>query len=393
MRRHNLAALLRHVHSHGPTSRAELTRVLQLNRSTIAALVEDLVARGLVEEHGATGRRAPGRPSNVVRMRADRLAVLAVVLGVDAVVTAAVAPGGQVIHDTQVSLDDESSRAFERVLTTVGQEAKTIANRLPAGVEIVGMGAAVPGVVRRQDGLVHQAPNLGWNDVPLGARLASRLRRRLGVELPVACRNDASLGALAEHTRGAAIGVSNLLYVYGEVGVGGGIVADGHLLEGANGYAGEVGHMQVNPSGPACRCGSSGCWETEIGEDALVTLAGRCPGGRAVVQEVLQAAQAGEPAARRAVDAVAHWAGVGLANLVNCLNPEMVVLGGLLADLLELAGAEMRTQMRSGLVTPAHLGVQLVAPKLGAESVLLGAAEVALEPILSDPTLVDYAAN
>ena len=93
------------------------------------------------------------------------------------------------------------------------------------------------------------------------------------------------------------------------------------------------------------------------------------------------------------MDAVAHWAGIGLANLVNCLNPEMVVLGGLLADLLELAGAEMRTQMRAGLVTPAHLGVQLVAPKLGAESVLLGAAEVALEPILSDPTLVDYAAG
>ena len=247
VRRHNLAALLRHVHSHGPTSRAELTRVLQLNRSTIAALVEDLVARGLVEEHGATGRRAPGRPSNVVRMRADRLAVLAVVLGVDAVVTAAVAPGGQVIHDSQVSLDDESSRAFERVLTTVGQQAKTIAGRLPAGVEIVGMGAAVPGVVRRQDGLVHQAPNLGWNDVPLGARLASRLRRRLGVELPVACRNDASLGALAEHTRGAAMGSPICCMCTARSGSAEGSWPTATSSKAPTATAGEVGHMRVNP--------------------------------------------------------------------------------------------------------------------------------------------------
>jgi predicted NBD/HSP70 family sugar kinase len=107
-----------------------------------------------------------------------------------------------------------------------------------------------------------------------------------------------------------------------------------------------------------------------------------------VVDEVLQAARAGESDAVRAVEAVARWTGVGLANLVNCLNPEMVVLGGLLSDLLGLAGAEIRAHMRAGLVTPAHLGVQVVAAELGAESVLLGAAEVALEAVLSDPTLV-----
>ena len=362
--------------------------MLQLNRSTIAALVDDLELRGLVEECGATERGTAGRPSNVVRMRADRVAVLAVAMGVDSVIIAAVAPGAQIVDEHQIPLDDEAARAFDRVLTTISREAKAIAVGLPAGMELVGVGVAVPGVVRREDGMVHHAPNLGWRDVPLGARLATRLRSQLGIDLLVSCRNDASLGALAEHTHGTATGVSDLLYVYGEVGVGGGIVADGHLLEGANGYGGEVGHMRVNPEGAPCRCGSRGCWETEIGEDALVTLAGRSPGGRAVVDEVLQAARDGEPAAGRAVQVVARWAGLGLANLVNCLNPEMVVVGGLLADLLAVAGTEIRAQMRAGLVTPAHLSVQVVAPKLGAESVLLGAAEVALESILSDPTLV-----
>jgi predicted NBD/HSP70 family sugar kinase len=376
------------VHSRGPTSRAALTRALQLNRSTIAALVDDLVARGLVEEYGATGGGTPGRPSNVVRVRVDRVAVLAVAVGVDAVVVAVVAPGGRVLRERHIRLDDDASRGFNRVLTTVCREAKNIVAPLPPELEVVGVGVAVPGVVRREDGMVHHAPNLGWKDVPLGARLAVRLRARLGLDLPVSCRNDASLGALAEHTRGVATGVANLLYVYGEVGVGGGIIADGHLLEGASGYGGEVGHMCVNPEGSACRCGSRGCWETEIGEPALVALAGRQPGGRAVVDEVLTAVQRGDPDAVRAVAAVARWAGIGLANLVNCLNPEMVVLGGLLADLLGVAGPEIRAHMRAGLVTPAHLGVQVVAPKLGAESVLLGAAEVALEAVLSDPTLV-----
>jgi predicted NBD/HSP70 family sugar kinase len=185
------------------------------------------------------------------------------------------------------------------------------------------------------------------------------------------------------------MGVSNLLYVYGEVGVGGGIVVDGHLLEGAHGYGGEVGHMRVNPDGAPCRCGSRGCWETEIGEGALLSLAGRPSGGRVVVDEVLRAAAEGDPAARQAVQAVARWTGLGLANLVNCLNPEMVILGGLLADLLEVAGEEIRLHMQGALVTPAHLAVQLVAPQLGRESVLLGAAEVALEPFLSDPSLVE----
>lgn len=139
---------------------------------------------------------------------------------------------------------------------------------------------AVPGVVRREDGLVHFAPNLGWREAPLGARLASRLRSQLGLSIPILCRNDASLGAMAEHIRGVGSGVANLVYVHAEVGVGGGIIADGKLLEGASGYAGEVGHMRVNSEGTPCRCGSRGCWETEVGEDTLVALAGRRPGGQ-----------------------------------------------------------------------------------------------------------------
>jgi predicted NBD/HSP70 family sugar kinase len=388
VRQHNLATLLGHIHRYGATSRADLTRSLHLNRSTIAALVDDLSARGLVVEATTRERDSPGRPSHVVTVRTDTIAALAVDLGVDAVTVAVVAPGGHLLERTLTGLDTERDRSFSRVLATVGRVSKEVVRRLPPTMRIVGIGVAVPGVVRREDGLVHFAPNLGWREVPFGARLATRIRSQLGPQIPVMCRNDASLGAVAEHIRGVASGVANVVYVHAEVGVGGGFITDGKLLEGRSGYAGEVGHMRVNPEGAPCRCGSRGCWETEVGEDTLVALAGRRPGGRAAVDEVLRAAAEGEPAAERAIQAVAKWVGVGLANIVNCFNPDMVVLGGFLADVFETAGTVVTSQMRAGLVTQAQMEVELVMPGLGRDAVLIGAAEVALEPVLDDPARI-----
>ena len=135
----------------------------------------------------------------------------------------------------------------------------------------VGVGVGVRGVVRHSDGLVRFAPNLGWVDVPLGEL---RRRRCCRATCPSWSANDADLGARAEHIRGAARGARSVVYLSGEVGVGGGILLEGGPLTGAGGYAGEVGHMVVNPRGRACRCGSTGCWETEIGEEALLIASG-----------------------------------------------------------------------------------------------------------------------
>jgi predicted NBD/HSP70 family sugar kinase len=385
VRQHNLATLLGHIHRHGPTSRADLTRILGLNRSTIAALVDDLSARGLVIERTTRDRGTPGRPSLLVTIRTDTIVALAVVLGVDNVTVAVVAPGGHLLERAEVGLDSDRDRTLERVLGTVSRVTKRLVGRLPPGSQVIGMGVAVPGVVHSEDGVVHFAPNLGWREVPLGARMQKRLRSQAGLSIPVLCRNDASLGAVAEHIRGIGSGVANLVYVHAEVGVGGGIIADGKLLEGAAGYGGEIGHMRVNPEGAPCRCGSRGCWETEVGEDALVALAGRRRGGRAAVDEVLAAAADGEPSAKKAIERIARWVGIGLGNVVNIFNPDMVVLGGLFADVLEAQRTSLTAQMRAGVVTSAQLDVQLVAPALGRESVLVGAAEVALEPVLRDP--------
>jgi predicted NBD/HSP70 family sugar kinase len=247
---------------------------------------------------------------------------------------------------------------------------------------LVGIGVAVAGVLRRSDGLVSMAPNLGWIDVPLGARL----ERALGIGAPITVSNDADAGVLAEHRRGAGAGVDDVLFVSGEVGVGGGAIVGGRQLTGAAGYAGEVGHMPVNPEGSACRCGSVGCWETEVGEGVLLARAGfRADAGSAGVDAVLRAADDGDPAALAALAHVGRWLGIGLAGLVNILNPRLIILGGLhgrihpyVRDVLE---AELA---RRALPAPRAL-VKVVPATLGVDAPLVGAAELAFEPLLADP--------
>lgn len=198
--------------------------------------------------------------------------------------------------------------------------------------------------------------------------------------------NEADLGALAETRRGAARGLQNIIFIQGEVGVGGGLFVDGHAMAGAAGYGGEVGHMPVNPKGVPCHCGSVGCWETEIGEDALLTRAGHPRGGgRDEVEAVLREATAGELPALEAMDYVGRWLGLGIAGLVNLLNPERVVLGGRFGRLFPFVAETVARQLDNfALAAPRRL-VTVVPAQLGEDASLLGAAELAFEPFLSDP--------
>src|SRR5262249_2794044 len=193
-----------------------------------------------------------------------------------------------------------------------------------AGARYIGSGAAVSAMVRREDGLVRLAPHVGWGDEPLGETLAEGL----GPDHPGAIRHGAGLRALAEHTRGAAVGCDNVVYLHGDAGIGGGIIAGGRPVTGHGGYGGEVGHMVVNPGGKPCGCGARGCWETEVGELALLRAAGREGYGRELVTAVVEAAARGDLAARTAIHEVGDWLGVGVANLVNVFKPDMVILRG-----------------------------------------------------------------
>jgi predicted NBD/HSP70 family sugar kinase len=380
IRQHNLGRVLEQVHLKGEQSRADLTQSLGLNRSTIRALVADLTERRLVREAVPVGSNRTGRPSFLVAPRSDGPYVIAAEVDVDYLTTAAVGLGGTVLARNQHELTPGTTTP-ELAAQVIAADIDALPERVPDGAWLVGAGISIPGTVR-PDGWVDHAPNLHWRDQPFGAVVSAVVPSWV----PLRYGNDANLGALAEHLRGAAKGRSHCVYVNGKVGVGGGVIADSVQLTGAGGFAGEIGHMVLDPAGPLCSCGSNGCLETLVGEEALLRLAGRPgPVSREAVTEVLTAARLGEAEALSAVRTVAHWLGLGVSNLINLLNPEVVIIGGSLGGVFSLArdvvdGEVTRHSMGSAL----RMSV-LRTPQLGEDSSLLGAAELAIGPMLAEP--------
>jgi predicted NBD/HSP70 family sugar kinase len=382
LRRNNLAALVRNLHLSGPLTRSQLTARTGLNRSTVAGLVGELASIGLVRESPSTSGGATGRPSLVVSLDADRVWVLAVELAAEALVVARVGPEGQLHERLAQPRDTRSKLAPAEAAATIGRLAGQLMSHVPAGAQLVGAAVAIPGIVRRGEGFVHLAPNLVWQNVPFGALLSEHLPRQPGVLVA----NEADLGALAECARGAAVGHRHVIYVSGNTGVGGGIVVDGALLAGRSGYAGEVGHMKVNPDGHRCRCGARGCWESEIGAAAVLRRAGRRASDvRAGVARVLSDAQAGDPKASKAVMETGQWMGRGAANLINIFNPDLVVFGGALRSVYLAAEAVVLRELHREVLPQAGAEAAVVAAGLGADSVLLGAAELAFADFLAGP--------
>ncbi|MFD0686477.1 ROK family transcriptional regulator [Actinomadura fibrosa] len=387
IRRHNLGTLLRFVHLRGPASRATLAESLGLNRSTIMALTSDLTAAGLVREElpRKPGRRA-GRPSLVVRPESTRVYVLAFDVGVDRLVVARVGLGGVVLDRREASRSRDSDPAD--LLGTLVAGARSLVRKAERDAVCVGAALGFPGTVRRADHAIMFGPNLDVGEL----RLGDALSRRLGLGIPVSVCNDANLGALAEHVRGAGVGIDNLIYLHGDVGVGGGLIVGGRLLGGDEGFGGEIGHMVINPGGRRCACGSQGCLEAEVGERTLLAHADReeAPGqtGRDAVRAVVDAADRGDIVAREALHRVGNWLGLGVANLVNVFNPGLVIFGGTLRDIYLGAAAQIRSVLATDALAAPREKVRLRTAALGDDTTLVGAAEFAFAEVLDDPIQV-----
>lgn len=388
VRRHNLGLLLGEVHRNGELSRAELTARSGLNRSTIGTLVGELVAAGLlrgeVPNAAARVEISAGRPSHRVGPRSDGPIVVAVDLDIDRIAVATVGIGGRVLARREADLPLDTSNSAE-VIATIAATVRAAARSAPGPT--VGVGISVPGSVCQTTGVVRLAPNLGWREVALVPALQAQLGAG-GLSVPVAAGNDANLAAVAEHVRGHGRGVGDLVFLLGRVGVGAGIIAGGRLLGGHGGGAGEVGHLCLDAAGPACHCGSHGCAELFIGDTALLRAAGiTANAGHRLVGHVLTAAAAGSPPELAAVRTVATYLGRTVAALLNVVDPATVITGGTLGQVLELAGAEVHAEVARFAfgVNASTLSLQATAFDAG-EASLLGAAELAFEPLLRDPS-------
>ena len=378
LRSSNLALVLRTVcAADGPLSRADVAVRTGTTRATAARLVDELVAGRLLDEGERPAPPRRGRPATPL-LPGARVGALG--LQVDAGLLAArvLDLRGRVVAE-RVEEDDLVGSDPVDTLARLGVLAAGLLAGMPAGLRPVGAGLALPGLVDVAAGALLRAPNLGWSDVPaadlLTAHLPTELRPVLGNEADLAART------VAETAPGRPGPLRDFLYLSGQIGIGGAAVLGGRVVTGSAGWAGEVGHVCVDPAGPACRCGSTGCLEQYAGRHALLTAAG-LPLDTPPVDVV---ARAEDPDVRRALDAAADALGIALAGVVNVLDLPAVVLGGHLAALAEPLRPRLEELLgRRVLSARWRRPVVEAIPGLPAAGAT-GAALRALGDVLADP--------
>lgn len=387
IRRNNLEVVARHLAMVGRASRADMAAATGLTNSTVARLVSELQDLGLVRDVGTAPARGAGRPGAWVELDGTGLLVVGCEVNVHRMVVRVCDLGGRprariMRHVNAASM---SATAATRRL---GRLCRQAINALPQCTSVVNVVAAVPGAVDGSTQTVIAAPHLRWTNFPL----ASVLSDTLGLpDVPVTVGNDANFAALAEFWCGPHAGIDDLVYITGDVGIGGGLIVGGRLLASANGQAGEVGHMTIDPAGPECACGRHGCWETYVGLDALRTVTGQRDGmvrPPAFIASVARLAGARDPAALTALSSVGTWLGLGLSNLINLLGTQRVILGGYFAELSAWILPAAYASLGEHVFISQPID-SLVAPStFGPDAAATGAALYAIDRLLSDPTLL-----
>ncbi|WP_329131786.1 ROK family protein [Streptomyces sp. NBC_00670] len=382
-----LGPALELVHTGRAPTRAVLTAALGVTRATAGAVAAELEALGLirVDAHPGAAAGSQGRPSHRLEVAEDGPVALAAQIHADGYRAALVGLGGRIVATAPgcETVDPDPAKVL-------GSVVEAGADLLRAtGLRCVGAGLAVPAAVAEPEGLALNPMHVDW---PAGApvrEIFTDLVRAAGLEGPAFAANDVNLAALAEHRHGAGRGARDLLCVAtGHRGVGGALVLDGRLHSGSSGLALEVGHLTVNPEGRPCHCGSRGCLDVEADPLAFLTAAGRDPGPELSLlqqaNDLIRAHHADDPAVRAATEALIDRLGLGLAGLVNILNPDRIILGGFHRTLLDTDPDRLSAVVADRSLWGRSGGVPILPCTLDHNS-LVGAAELAWQPVLDDP--------
>ncbi len=358
--------------SEGPRTRAEIGDATGLSRTTVSGLLMGLRRRGLLGDAvAAPAVPTGGRPAGLVALTPRAGLAVGVDLGRTHVAVAVADSGHRVLAQDSVRFDVDGDatgalRTAHRLVTM------TLRQMGESPSTVLGVGLGVPAPLDAEGRLGSSSILPGW----VGQAPADDLQAALG--MPVRAENDANLGALAEARWGAGRGHRFVAYIKAASGIGAGIVLDGALFRGASGTAGELGHTVVAENGPVCRCGSRGCLEMLAGGPALV--AQLSPSGQPVssVAELVSRARDGDPGCRRVLADAGEYIGMAVANLVNLLNPELIVFGGELGLAEDMVLTTLRARVQRASLPPSAAAVQVVPAVLGDHAEALGGALLVL---------------
>lgn len=367
----NRQIVLNYVREKGPISRAEIASETALQRSTISLIVDELKGGGLLEE--VYGESTGGRPPILLSLRAADAMAIGVDLGTARTIVATSDLAGRVLEQDEFPTDPCADKTISQIIKCT----RSLIRKTRGTIE--GIGISLPGLVDQESGTALVIPHFKWRDLEISKEI------RAATGLTVSVDNDANAAALAElwFGRPEIREVRDFIMVLIEEGVGTGIVFDGQIYRGESGAAGEFGHMTIGEGAPiACAAGSRRCWEAFASERAALARYAKLKqssNNKAGVNfgQLVDRALEGERAAQSALRETAHYLGIGIANLIQGLSPEAVIVGGPMVRAWPLMAEDIKRAVDESLCRGLP-SARIFASTLGAQPTLMGALSLVL---------------
>lgn len=391
VRQINLSLIMHTLWTDSPISRARLSQKTKLNKTTVSDLVSELNGYGFVREIGMKSS-GTGRPATLLTLNPAAGYIVSCEIGVGYLEVLVTDFAPKAIWQIKEPVEPRTEQAvvLDRMLALLHEAIK---RGKSSAKQLLGIAVGVPGMVDHASGTLLFAPNLKWRNLNLISLLE---QESFGV--PIFVDNEANMAALGEHYFGAAQGYSEILYLSGNVGLGGGFLSNGQLRRGANGVAAEYGHMTMDPQGILCNCGNYGCWETLVSQNSIFTkirdaaragestqMTERVRGqwDQITLEMVVDAAQAGDQVALRSLEEVGHSLGVGIASLLNALNPEIVVLGGVLSIASEFLFPVVHEEIQKRALPWNRETIEIKRAAHGSDACVKGGVATVYQAVLS----------
>lgn len=378
----NRSAVLNTIKNHGPISRTETARLTRLSAATISGITAELMDEGLIFEKEAGDSRGGRRPI-LLAINPRGGFVVGLKLAENQIVG--------VLTDLEVSViakhvQQLNGRSLDTTIIALSQVVDALLRRSDIEPEhLLGVGVGLAGILDAKQGILRYSPIFGWRDVPIGDLLRKHVHAHVYVD------NDVNTLTLTEKWFGKGQGFDNLLTITIGRGVGLGIIVNGQLYRGFRGGAGEFGHTVIDPEGPVCACGKRGCLETFVSDPALLRMAteavarGDLPDSVKTLDDLLQCAENGNPAASAIYTSAGEVLGRGIANLINVFSPQQIIISGEGVRARDLIFGSMHTSIAShvmpGLIEDTEIEVDVWNDDAWAR----GAAGLVLQELFESP--------
>jgi glucokinase-like ROK family protein len=395
VRKMNRAIILQVFRTHPALSRARLAIETGLNPSTVSSIISELIQENLVRETDLI-QSAIGRPGRLLEINPEGGCALGIEINVDYIEFLITDFAANVLwRERQASVPEVGQEEIILKVSNLARKASAFIQDCKSR-RLLGVGVGVPGLVDVSSGLLRIAPNLHWVNVPIRDVLAGWF------DCPIYVENEANAAALGEYYFGAVRNVKDFIYLSAGIGLGSGIVMGGKLFRGMFGYAGEAGHMTLDVNGEICGCGKRGCWETFVGPRAVEHRVQRSIAAGAksilsdmvkgdlkniVIDDVIQAAQDGDQIAVDALGEVAFYLGIGIANLVNLFNVEVIVLGGALNKASPFLLKDVERVVFENTLAPGREHLRIIPSAHGTDACVMGAIALVLDDFIREPDL------